>query len=330
MIHITLRRWPVILWEKHPASQSMIGWTALIACVFCSGTYNAFAKLLSTGLSPLSLFFVSELLTGFFVVFSFGVMPVLKDLARLKAKDVRSMILVGLLSGTTAPLLLFSGIRLSTAVNASLFGNLEPVFLVLLAVLVLGEKWTSRHFLSGIAVLIGMVTISLKGFSDGLEVNMGDALLVLASLAFALGSIVFRKKLHHAKPHLVLFMRSVVAVTCFFLASPFITHPLIEEIKNFPLELIPILLGFGFISRFLNVFTFYEALDHLAVTTVSLIVNLTVIVSIVFAWMLLGEPVAWYHVVGGALIILGTIVLEVRHGKKELHLETHLRQRNHR
>jgi drug/metabolite transporter (DMT)-like permease len=196
---------------------------------------------------------------------------------------------------------------------------------------VLGEKFTPRHVVSGIAVLIGMMTISLRGYSDGLQWNLGDMLLVLASFAFAIGSIVFRKKLHHAKPHLVLFMRSVVAISCFFLVSPFITHPLIEEIRNFPLELVPVLLGFGFISRFLNVFMFYEALDHLAVTTVSLVVNLTVVVSIVFAWALLGEPVAWYHIVGGGLIVLGTLILETWHGSKpQKHLETHLRQRNHR
>jgi drug/metabolite transporter (DMT)-like permease len=334
MIHISLRRWPVLTWDHAKLSGSVLGWVALVACVFSSGTYNAFAKLLSGGLSPLSLFFLSELLTGFFVMFSFGVMPVFRGLARLKGKDLRSMILVGLLSGTTAPLLLFSGLRLSTAVNASLFGNLEPVFLVMLAVLVLGERFTQRHIVAGIAVLIGMVTISLRGFTDGLQWNAGDVLLVLASLAFAVGSIVFRKKLRHAQPHLVLFMRAVVAVSCFFLASPFISHPLIEEIRALPLSLVPVLIGFGFISRFLNVFTFYEALDRLPVTTVSLVVNLTVIVSIAFAWLLLGEPISWYHILGGGLIVLGTLILESGciHRKQEdhKHWETHLRQKNHR
>ncbi len=329
MIHITLRQWPFVRWQQETVSSSTIGWIALAVCIFAASTYNVFAKILTGSISPLTLFFVSELLTGFFVVISYGFMPVVRSVLRLKRKSVLPLICIGFTNGTIAPLLLFPGLKMSTAVNASLLGNMEMVFLILLAVFALREPFRREHMLSVCTIVAGMLIIALRGFTEGLQFHPGDFLLVLSSLSFATGSILFRKYLHHIEPQIVLFVRSSVAITCFFLISPFIDHPLIDEIRAFPLAMIPVLLGFGFISRFLNIFSFYEALDRLPVTVVSLFTNLTVITSILFAWWMLGEPIAGYHIAGGILIVLGTLILEVsgtHPTSKEL--EQHLRQRN--
>lgn len=329
MTNIALRRWLSFpLHQARPSSRS-IGWIALAVCILTASTYNVFAKILTGAISPLTLFFVSELLTGFFVTFSYGFMPVVRGLLQVKRKCVLPLLCIGLTNGTIAPLLLFPGLKMSSAVNASLFGNMEMVFLILLAVIALREPFRREYALSVCTMIAGMLIIALRGFTEGVELRMGDILLVLSSLSFATGSAIFRKYLHHLEPQIVLFVRSGVAITCFFLISPFLQHPLIEEIRAFPLAMLPVLIGFGFISRFLNIFSFYEALDRLPVTVVSLFSNLTVITSILFAWWILREPIAWYHIAGGILIVLGTLILEATgtHPTPR-HLELHLRQRN--
>lgn|SRR3989338_4309191 len=329
MITVSLRHWPYIRWQQESVSSKTIGWIALAVCIFSASTYNVFAKTLTGAISPLTLFFMSELLTGFFVVLSYGFMPVVRSVLRVKKKSILPLICIGFTNGTIAPLLLFPGLKMSSAVNASLFGNTEMVFLILLAVVALREPFRREHMLSVCTMIAGMLIIGLRGFTEGLQFHPGDFLLVLSGLSFAVGSIVFRKYLHHIEPQIVLFVRSSVAITCFFLMSPFLRHPLIEEIRAFPLAMIPVLLGFGFISRFLNIFSFYEALDRLPVTVVSLFTNLTMITSILFAWWMLGEPISGYHYAGGILIVLGTLILEVsgtHPTPKEL--EQHLRQRN--
>ncbi len=328
MIHLSVQ-WPYLEWKRQSVSSRALGWTALVTCILCASTYNTFAKMLTGSLSPLTLFFVSELLTGFFVAMSFGLMPVLRDIGRIKKKKILPLLLIGMTNGTIGPILLFAGLQNSTAVNASLFTNMEMFFLVLLAVLVLKEPFRRKHVYSTVAITAGMLIISLRGFTEGLTLNWGDMLLILSSLSFALGSIIFRRSLHDVHPRLVLFVRAAVAVCCFFLLSPFIDHPLIEEIRAFPLAALPVLLGFGFISRFLNVFSFYEALDRLKVTTVSIVSNATVVTSLIFAWSMLHEPILPYHIIGGALIVLGTVVLEFMgvHPTRR-HLVKHLQQRN--
>lgn len=326
MIVITLRKWPFVYWTRQTASNTAIGWMMLTVTIFSAGTYSGFAKVLTSALAPLAFVFVSELLTAMFVLLSFGAMPMLRKLMQLDKKLYLPLLVVGLTSGTAAPLLMFVGLGASSAVNASLLGNTEMVFLMLLAMLLLGERCTRAQVASACLIFFGMIVIALRGFTEGFVFQWGDVLLVAASLTWAVGSITFRKYLHQ-DPHMVLLVRSMIAVMFFFVLSSLIGPSVMDDILLFPLELVPALLGFAFISRFLNVFSFYEAIDRLPVTSVSLLCNLTSIVSILFAHFYAGESIQYYHLAGGGLIILGTILLEMTglHPSRTHH-EAHLRQ----
>ncbi len=329
MIHINTQRWPYLEWRREEISGTSIGWTALGVSVIAGGTTNAFAKVLGTWLSPISLLFLSEALMCAFVLFSFGLMPTLRKLIRLPKAWFAPMILVGLLNSTLAPMLLFQGLQRSTAINVSLFSNSEMVFLILLAITILGERFTRTHLLSVCAMIGGMLTIALRGFTDGIELQAGDLIIILSGFTYACGSMVYRKFLHHCEPQLLLFMRSMTAILCFLFLSLFLEHSLVTEVGSFPMKGVTVLLGFGFLSRFLNVFGFYEALERLPVTTVSLVSNGTMIFSIIFSHWFLGETIYGYHYIGGALIILGALLLEFAGTHpSEAHLEAHLQQRS--
>ena len=174
----------------------------------------------------------------------------------------------------------------------------------------------------------GQFQRDIRGFTQGLDIHYGDFLIIVSSLTYAFASIYYRKYLAHIEPHVALFTRSTTAIAVFFIASPFVPHPFISEIRSFPTALIPALLGFGFIGRFLNSVTYYEAIEKLELTTVSLVGSLSIIFSTLFAYYYLGEPIEWFHYVGGAFIILGTILLEVigAHPSDE-HMELHMKQR---
>jgi drug/metabolite transporter (DMT)-like permease len=308
-------------------SDKAVGGVALTVSTVANSTFNGYAKVLTQGFSALSLLFVSELLTAFFVLFSYGLMPVIRHFGRLHRKDVFWIIVAGFFNGIVGPFLLFAGLVYTSAVNASFFGNTQMVFTVLLAALMLKEKILGGHYAAMLTIIIGTVIISLKGFTDGFSLEIGDALVIFSALGFALGSVYYRKYLSHVEPQLALFARSLIAMAAFFIISPFIRHPFISEVIHFPTHLIPALLGFGFISRFLSSMTFYQSMEKLTLTTVSLVGSLGLIGSVIFANWYLGEPIEWYHYVGGAFVILGTIMLEfIGTHPDEEHLEMHLKQ----
>ncbi len=185
--------------------------------------------------------------------------------------------------------------------------------------------------LAASAIAAGILTITFRGFTVDLSLQTGDVLILLATMMYAAGSIIFRRYLTSIVPQLALVARSMMGILAFFLASPFMPHPFIEDLSNFSLAVLPALIGFAFLSRFLNSFSFYEALERLPVSTVSLFGSLEIVLGSIFAYVYLNEPLYWYHIFGGALILLGTVLLEVFVPvTAEEHLEQKINERMHK
>jgi len=329
--HTHSHQWPILQWRSRTLSPAAVGWWALSINIFAASTYGAFAKTLTNALSPQALLFFSETLTALFILFTYGAIPTLRELWRIPRKQLLPLFVVGIFSGFIAPLLWFTGVHHTSAVNATLFSNAEMIFLIGLAVLLLKERITRIHVLSISIIGLGILVIALQGFTQNIQLQYGDFLIVLASLGFGIGSVTYRKYFHHIDPHIMLFVRSLIGISGFFLLSPFVSQPLIAQVQVFPLHSLPILIGFALISRFLNAFSFYTALDRLPVSTVSLASNLTIICATAFSAWFLKESLYNYHFVGGLLIVLGTVLLEIvgTHQTKK-HLKLHLHGRPHR
>lgn len=310
MISFT-HHWPLVRWKKEPLSYTATGWVALGVAIAGGSTFNGFAKVLTGALSPFTLLVLSEMLTLTFLTLTFGLLPTVRKLAAVNRRQIFPLVLMGICSGIFGPLLWFTGLEYTEAVNASFFGKMEVVFLIVMAHLLLRECFTRGHALASATVVAGVVTIVFQGFTQTLSVQPGDLLILVAAFCYSLGNILFRKYFVDIAPEAVLFWRCCTAIAAFFLVSPFTTHPFIEEVKAFPMALVPAVIGFGFLSRFLNSFSFYEAIERLPVSTVSLVGTLEIIGGALFAYLYVGEPLEWYHFAGGGLILCGTVLLEL-------------------
>lgn len=238
------------------------------------------------------------------------------------------MLTVGLLAGVLGPLLFFTGISYTSAINAGFFSRFEMIFLITLAHFFLGEKITRVHVIGGATILSGILMIALRGFTDAIDFRLGDGIIILGVLCYCSAHVVYRAHLRELHPHVPLFVRSLCAMTAFLFISPFVRVPLIDHFNAIPYEIIPTLIGFALISRFLSSMTFYQAVDRLPMTAISLTSSLTIIGSTLFASLYLGENILWYHVAGAALVILGNALVEILgHKKPDLHIEQRLTQR---
>jgi drug/metabolite transporter (DMT)-like permease len=291
-------------------SSQAIGWLALVTTTIAGSTYSAFAKDISRALSPWSLLFLSEFLTLLFVTASFGCIPLLQQTYRLSKEILLPLFIIAILNSALAPLLWFTGLQGTAAVNASLFGSSDVFFLIILATIILRESIGRAHIAAAGCIALGIVFVALRGFEEHVTLQWGDVLILMASFNYSVGSIVFRKYLHHIEPQIVIFFRSCVALGIFFITSLFVPHPLLHEMRSFPLNLVPALLGFAFIARFLNVFMYYIAIDRLEVTTVSIFNSLSIVLGPVFAFILIEERLHWYHFVAGGFLFIGTLLFE--------------------
>ncbi|PIR49176.1 hypothetical protein COU80_00300 [Candidatus Peregrinibacteria bacterium CG10_big_fil_rev_8_21_14_0_10_55_24] len=302
-----------------------IGWASLAVMIPAASTYAAFAKVLTGVFSPLSMLFLSESMLLIFAILSFGLLPLLHSLFRLKRSLLPQLLLLGTLNGALAPLLLFIGLQHTTAINTELFGRTETIFIMLLGANVLHQRIDRPHIVGGAVILLGILTATLEGFSNGITLHSGDVFILLSALTFSIGGTVVRKSLLRVDPALLIIARSGMALCVFFLVSPFIAHPFIDEVRLFPLTLLPALIGFGFIARFVAVFTCYQAIERLPVHTYALMATTTVAGSIFFSHLYLGEPLHWYHGVGTLCIILGAGLVHMKGlYASEQHFRTHI------
>ena len=277
-------------------------------------------------LSPLSMLFVSEILMLFFAVISFGLIPIINKFIRLKPAHMIAMFEAGITNGIIAPYLWFLGLSRTTAVNAEIFGRSEMLFLIIFTAFILHNDFRKSHILGGFAILCGLITVTTRGFNSNFAFYSGDWIILTAASFYALGGTIVRAKISHIEPELHIFIRAISMIIFFAAISPFVENPLSGEIAEFPLDLIPVLISFGLLSRFVTVFSFYKAIERVPISTLTSMSSLTTAFSALFAFLYLGEDLGWHQIIGGMLIIIGALYVNF-HGlhRDEKHMKQHLK-----
>jgi len=294
-----------------PQSQHRLGIILAVGALVWSGTYSSLAKGLTPFLSPVTLLLLSEALTALFIIATFGAVPLLRALSKMSAKLIWIAILIGVLNSAIAPFLWFSGLALTTATNASLLSSIEVIWAITLGVLILHERISTMQILGMMVVLVGIGTINYGAIGEVAKIHTGDLLVVMGAIASGTGAVIFKKYLSHIMPEIAILLRNLTGIVVVGFFGTLFAVPLIEEVSKFPLEKVLLLLSFAFFSRYLTLTFFYEALDRLPGTTFSLIQIGSPLAGVVFAWLILGEQIQSYHVLGGIFIVLGLLIEQV-------------------
>lgn len=292
----------------HDGHERRLGILLAFGALVWSGTYNALAKGLTPYLSPMSLLILSEVLTAVFIVMTFGLVPLLRQMVRLDAKSFRMCVIYGIFNSVLAPLLWFTGLKLTSAVNASVLSASDIVCVLVLSQIFLGERMTKVQFAGLMTILLGIFVVNTGYHNGTVDVHLGDGLIILASFFSACGTVIFKKNLSHMMPELAILIRNIAAILTVSVLSVILEVSVAQEVAAFPLQKILLLLAFTFFSRYLNLTFFYEALDRLPAMTFSLIQVANPLSGIAFAFLLLGEEVQLYQMAGCGLILIGLTI----------------------
>ena len=164
------------------------------------------------------------------------------------------------------------GIAGSTATNAALLITVEPVSLILLSPLFLGERLTCRELVGATLTLAGATLVVLNGV-PGLSVSIaphwrGDLLLVLSGLAYAAYSLIGR---------------SVLARHAALIGTAYL----------------------GVVITALGYLVWNWVLERVEAPRLALFVNVQPVVGACLGIWWLGEPLTAFTVIGGALVLVG-------------------------
>ena len=282
--------------------------TAYVVLIFANVVYGssyAVSRVVLEHMGPATLSFC-RLLIGSLVLVPLALAQRRED-RRLSRSDRWSIFWMGLFGFAAAFAFGNWGLRLSTATNAALLITVEPVSLILLSPLVLGERLTRREGVGALLTVVGATVVVLNGI-PGASVAIaphwrGDLLLVLSGVAYAGYSLFGRDVLarHRAVPVTAWSILWGLVVMAPFTVAEWVAG----ERPEWTQTVIIGTLYLGLVITALGYLIWNWALERVEAPRLAIFVNIQPLAGALLGVVALHEALTIYTVAGGVLILVG-------------------------
>ena len=293
--------------SSRPGAKAAVAAAVLSAA--CWGSATVMSKGLLAVLPPLTLLVVQLLAS---IAFLWIAVFCLRLRVRLD-RPARRASLSGLLEPGLSYCVGIAGLALTTASNASLIGTTEPLFILLLAWLLLRERIGGG--VVGLALLaslgLGLVVLPDIRNGGGEGSSLGDALVVLGTLFAALYVIATRKLVMTLDPLPLSALQQSVGLlwTLGVLALALALGAVNLGLRDIPLEVL-LFAAFSGIVQYALAFWFYLfALRRLPASVAAFYLTLIPVFGVGAAYLFLGETLTGVQWLGAALIVVSVTLI---------------------
>jgi len=236
-----------------------------------------------------------------------------------QTRNIRLFIGIGIVF-SIVPVLLIIGYDLAGAVNSALALKSEVIIALLSGYIFLNEKRISKiQILFCIILFLGLIIAITQGFFNLLELNLGVLIILLAVVIFTITHAFTKSGLdkNEISSIQVVFIRNVLS-GIILLSIYFIFFPLERLIIVFsPQYLIyPFVMAidWGFSLLF-----WYKALSYIQIGKAGVILSLTPITSALFSWIILGDEITYFHLIGITIVIVSIyMIVREKNDEKEV------------
>lgn len=203
-----------------------------------------------------------------------------KKFAKLTRRELTYLVLIGIVGGSLPFYLYFTGLSQTSAVNAAIIHKTLVFWVAIMAIPVLKEKISKGQIMAVLLLFAGNIFVG--GFK-GFEFSKGEAMLLAATVLWAVENILAKKILSSVEPNIVTAFRmglgSLILMTATFISVPQVFH------KSLTLSSSQIFWVFlTVVSLFAYTTTWYRALKYApAITVTSVLVSSTLVTNILSA-----------------------------------------------
>ncbi|MDY7567815.1 DMT family transporter [Pseudomonas sp. RTC3] len=276
----------------------------LLAILIWAG--NTVVNKLAVGvIFPAEIGFYRWVLAG--ILFTpFMLKPVLSNWTMIKP-NLGKVFILGVLGMAVYQSLAYFAATLTSATNMGIILSLMPMMALTLSITSLGNRLTAGALVGAVLSFGGvLVVISAGNLSTLIEqgVNMGDAMMLVATLAYAVYSTLLKKWQLRMPPLQLLYLQVLVAIIV--LLPLFILSPK----AGLSPSNIPLILYACIPTSMLAPLMWMHAISRLGPSRTTLFFNLLPIITALIAAAVLGERLALYHLLGGALTLGGVVLAE--------------------
>ncbi len=221
----------------------------------------------------------------------------------LARRDLTAVIVLAVTGFVGNSALWYVGLRYTSPANAGILGAASPVVVALAAAGWLRERLSPIN-LAGIGLTLAAVLLAITRGSPEilltLSVNRGDVIILTSQILWVIYTLYSRANLSTFSPLQMLAGAHVVA------AGLLLPLALLER----PAELRARLVGFSVVlySALLGTpghIAFYQAVRTVGPGRAAVFMNLIPFLVLGLSWLMLGEPIRWYHLVDAIGVIAG-------------------------
>jgi len=220
------------------------------------------------------------------------------------AKRVPVAVLIASLEGVATGLFYMAIREMENPAVVSFIGNIGPVFVTILGIALLGERFKGLQLLGILVAIAGVFAINFRegaflGFTDP-----GAIYVISASFLFSLATISGRKFKEHLDPELMSLMRTLLMSMVFVILLLISRESL--DFEWFVWR--DLALGSMFETLLTIVFA-YQALRRIEATSTSLIISSKGVWTLFLAWIFLDVFPTNIQLIGGLLTIIGIYLI---------------------
>ena len=226
----------------------------------------------------------------------------------------RSTVLMGAFGFTAFNALFYGAAHYTSAVNLTIIQGAVPVLVLLGTVAFFQARVRPLQILGMLVTVAGVVVVSVKAdwqILRTLAFNIGDVWMLIASVFYAGYTLGLRRR-PAGVPALVFF--TALAVVAFLSSLPLLAVEIATGTVQWPTPAgWAVMLYVALLPSLLAQILYIRGVELIGPARAGLFVNLVPVFGALLAVLLLGEPFAFYHALGLALV-LGGIWLAERRG----------------
>lgn len=276
----------------------------LLAILIWAGN-TVITKMSAGAIFPAEIGFYRWLLAG--VLFTpFLLRPMLRRWSDIRP-NLGKIFILGVLGMAVYQSLAYFAAAITSATNMGIILSLMPLMSLAMAIISLGLRLTYGALIGALVSFFGVLVVVSAGDPALLlqhGVNGGDALMLIATLAYALYSTLLKKWQLRLPPLLLLYLQVLVAIIVLFPLFVF------SEKTGLGSGNIGLVLYACVLASMVAPLVWMQAVSRLGPSRTTLFFNLLPAVTAVIAALVLDEQLALYHLGGGLLTLAGVILAE--------------------
>ncbi|HLO89237.1 MAG TPA: DMT family transporter [Nostocaceae cyanobacterium] len=239
------------------------------------------------------------------------------NLQRISKRDWLVLTAVTILSGALAPAFIFQALALTNVNNIVLISRLEPPLTLALSAWWLQERVTRWEFIGAFVAFLGIVlSVVLQTPTQNImkmgnfSIGVGEILTAIASIAIAISTIISKRYIFHIPIGIYSIYRNILGTAIFFFVA-LILYGNAHFMDVFSPFLWKWMLIYSAVIVVLGQIFWLRGFNSSPVSTVSLASSFTPVVSILAAYLILGEIPTQAQYIGGILVLLGIFLSQI-------------------